>query len=218
MSAATTPRILIVDDHPLFRDALETAIGRASDDGADIVTAGTLEAALDEARETFPDLILLDLNLTDASGFDGVMRFKALKDDAVIAIVSATETPDAFARARALGAKAYLPKSLPIETLSQAVDAVLGGEDWFPAGEADANGALVGPAQQVSTLTPAQRRVLDGLSEGLLNKQIAYEMGISEATVKAHMTAIFRKLGVNNRTQALLALKQATSLDDYSAA
>ena len=218
MGGATSPRILIVDDHPLFRDALETAIGRASDNDADISSTGTLEEALDAARENFPDLILLDLNLTDASGFDGVMRFKALNENAVVAIVSATEAPEAFAQARALGAKAYLPKSLPIETLSQAVDAVLAGEDWFPAGEAEANGALAGPAQNVSTLTPAQRRVLDGLSEGLLNKQIAYEMGISEATVKAHMTAIFRKLGVNNRTQALLALKQATSLGDYSAA
>lgn len=218
MPGATSPRILIVDDHPLFRDALETAIARARAKDADIVTAGTLEGALTAARDVFPDLVLLDLNLTDASGFDGVMRLRALKEDAAIAIVSATETPDAIARARALGARAYLPKSLPIETLSEAVDAVLAGEDWFPEGEASSGEALDGPARQVSTLTPAQRRVLDGLSEGLLNKQIAYEMGISEATVKAHMTAIFRKLGVNNRTQALLALKQATSLDDYSAA
>lgn len=213
MSGAAPPRILVVDDHPLLRDALEAAIGNATDGLAEITACGTLGAAIEAAREALPDLVLLDLNLSDASGFDGIVRLGALSPELRIAIVSATESDEAFARARALGAAGYLPKSLDINALSDAIATLLAGGIWFPEGAAAPNGQAGDPAHRLAALTPAQRRVLDGLSDGLLNKQIAYEMGISEATVKAHMTAIFRKLGVNNRTQALLALKDATTLE-----
>lgn len=218
MAGVHAPDILIVDDHPLFRDALETAIGRAAEQA---VTrhCGTLEQALSSVCEHSPDLLLLDLNLSDASGFDGIVRLHALVPELAVAIVSASEGEEVYQRARTLGARAYLPKSLDIAALSQALSHVLSGGDWFPEGAACATGERDGDeAEKLASLTPAQRRVLDGLSAGLLNKQIAFEMGISEATVKAHMTAIFRKLGVNNRTQALLTLKSATAVDDYSAA
>ncbi|NBC20488.1 MAG: response regulator [Alphaproteobacteria bacterium] len=218
MAGVHAPDILIVDDHPLFRDALETAIGRAAEQA---VTrhCGTLEEALSRVCEHSPDLLLLDLNLADASGFDGIVRLHALVPELAVAIVSASEGEEVYQRARTLGARAYLPKSLDIAALSQALSDILAGGDWFPEGAARAPDERDGDeAEKLASLTPAQRRVLDGLSAGLLNKQIAFEMGISEATVKAHMTAIFRKLGVNNRTQALLTLKSATAVDDYSAA
>lgn len=214
---AQTPLVLIVDDHPLFRDALETALERAYPDGAQAVHAGSLEAALGCLDAEPADLILLDLNLGDASGFEGLSRLKAGAPETPVYVVSATETPTAYGRARALGAAGYLPKSLPLEDLSAALATALDGGQWFPEPE-DGSGAH-DSAERIASLTPAQRRVLAGLSDGLLNKQIAYEMGISEATVKAHMTAIFRKLGANNRTQALLIFQAANSLDaDHSAA
>ncbi len=218
MNAISSPDILIVDDHPLFREALETAIARATNDRATIRHCGRLDDAVTAVKSHRPDLLLLDLNLGDCSGFDGIVRLKSVAPGLPVAIVSASEGAQVYCRARTLGAFAYLPKSLTIETLSGALRDVLDGESWFPADTQACEAGETEAASRVATLTRAQRRVLDGLSGGLLNKQIAHEMGISEATVKAHMTAIFRKLGVNNRTQALLMLKDATALGDYSAA
>lgn len=207
---------LIIDDHPLFRDALEAALIAAVGSNAVAHHAGSLAAAREALSVQRPDVILLDLNLSDASGFDGLSRLQADGVTCPIVVVSATESPQAFQQAKSLGAAGYLPKSLSLEDLSAALATVLDSGTWFPE-TADAETPSE-DATRVASLTPAQRRVITGLSEGLLNKQIAYEMGISEATVKAHMTAIFRKLGANNRTQALLIYKSATDLDDHSAA
>ena len=207
------PDVLIVDDHPLFRDALELALAQAFPDGASAHHCGSLAGALEALTEQQTDLILLDLNLSDASGFDGLARLRAAAPNTPVFVVSATESREAYAKARTLGAAGYLPKSLSLEDLSAALATALDGGTWFPP-DADDGKAAEGDAlaARVASLTPAQRRVLTGLSDGLLNKQIAYEMDISVATVKAHMTAIFRKLGANNRTQALLIFKEATSL------
>jgi DNA-binding NarL/FixJ family response regulator len=215
-SGAQGPTALIVDDHPLFRDALAAALAQAFPDGATAVQAGSIAAALDALKSRKVDLVLLDLNVSDASAFDGLTRIAGVAGAAPIYVVSATETPDAYRKAKALGASGYLPKSLPPEELSAAFVTALDGGEWFPQslGEADDDEAV----RRVASLTPAQSRVISGLSSGLLNKQIAYEMGISEATVKAHMTAIFRKLGAFNRMQALLIYRQATALADHSAA
>ena len=164
-------------------------------------------------------LILLDLNIPDATGFDGLVRLKTAAANTPVYVVSANESADAFSKSKSFGASGYLPKSLPSEDLSAALVTALDGGTWFPETDAsDVDEESQKVAERLSSLTPAQRRVLSGLSDGLLNKQIAYEMGISEATVKAHMTAIFRKLGANNRTQALLIYKQAVSDGDHSAA
>jgi len=216
---ANGPSVLIVDDHPLFRDALETALLAAYPDGASARHAGSLADAQAQIADTSVDLVLLDLNLSDASGFDGLAKLRALLPQTPIYVVSATESAEAYGKAKTLGAAGYLPKSLPLEDLSAALATALDGGTWFPEavpGTEDVAKAEL--AERVASLTPAQRRVLAGLSDGLLNKQIAYEMDISVATVKAHMTAIFRKLGANNRTQALLIYTSATSLDDHSAA
>lgn len=214
----TAPSILIVDDHPLFRDALEAALIGAFPDNAEARHCGSLAEALSALEDKPADLALLDLNLSDASGFDGLARLQAASADLPIVVVSATESDEAFQRAKALGARGYLPKSLSLEELSAALATVLDSGTWFPEADGEASANAGDLATRVASLTPAQRRVLSGLSDGLLNKQIAYEMDISVATVKAHMTAIFRKLGANNRTQALLIYKSATSLDDHSAA
>lgn len=217
---ATAPRALIVDDHPLFRDALDTALREAFGDEAATTHAKDLASA-SEALSSHPhDLILLDLNLPDVEGFDGLTNLKAKYPTCPIVIVSATESADAFNRAQTLGAAGYMPKSLGLEEMAAVMVTVTDGGTWFPpTSGTDEHNDKAELAARVASLTPAQQRVLSGLSDGLLNKQIAYDMGISIATVKAHMTAIFRKLGANNRTQALLIYKEGTSLSgDHSAA
>ncbi len=209
------PDVLIIDDHPLFREALETALAQACPDGVVTRHAGSIGEASETLRSAPAHLVLLDLNLSDARDFDGLARIGPELDGAPVYVVSATETPEAYAKAKALGAAGYLPKSLTMAQLSAALSTALRGETWFPEAARPANDEV---AERLSTLTPAQTRVLSGLAAGLLNKQIAFEMGISEATVKAHMTAIFRKLGANNRTQALLVYKAATSLGEPPAA
>jgi DNA-binding NarL/FixJ family response regulator len=214
---AMAPNILIVDDHPLFREALETALSRASHGAAQAVHAGSIQQALDCAQQNEFHLILLDLNLADANGFDGFARLQSCGVTCPIIVVSATETDAVIQQAKTLGASGYLPKSLGLEALAAALAKVMDGGEWFPEFNLETKSDAEGSAR-VASLTPAQKRVINGLSDGLLNKQIAYEMGISEATVKAHMTAIFRKLGANNRTQALLIYKSALGLDGHSAA
>ncbi|MEM7493091.1 MAG: response regulator transcription factor [Pseudomonadota bacterium] len=214
------PRALIVDDHPLFRDALETALREAFGDEAQTTHAKDLASATKALSDDPHDLVLLDLNLPDVNGFDGLTNLKAKFQDTPIVIVSATESAEAFSRAQTLGAAGYMPKSLGLEEMAAVLATVTDGGTWFPASaSANLDDDRSELAARVASLTPAQQRVLAGLSDGLLNKQIAYDMGISIATVKAHMTAIFRKLGANNRTQALLIYKQGTALgDNHSAA
>jgi|TARA_R110000796_G_scaffold195485_6_gene312056 DNA-binding NarL/FixJ family response regulator len=209
------PRVLIVDDHPLFRDALETALECAFPSGAEATHASNLSGALDILRSNPVDLILLDLNLGDCAEFEGLTTLLAAEPGCPIVVVSATETPKAFQMAGALGAAGYLPKSMSLEDLSAALATTLDGGTWFP--KTNGTHLPASPAaERIASLTPAQRRVLAGLSAGLLNKQIAHEMDISVATVKAHMTAIFRKLGANNRTQALLIYQEDTSVGSAS--
>jgi len=199
--------VLIADDHPLFREALRGAVLRALPDAtlreADSVAA--LLALVD--AEPDADLLLLDLTMPGAQGFSALVHLRGHCPQLPVMVVSAREEPSTMRRALDHGAVGFLPKSADAATLSQAIDAVLAGERWAPpaaaqapAAEADEHAA----AQRVRELTPQQFRVLQMLGEGLLNKQIAYELGVSEATVKAHMTAVLRKLGASNRTQAVL--------------
>ena len=207
-------RVLVVDDHPLFREALMVAFERAAPQAATVVQSGSLAEGLAALRDGPFDLILLDLLLSDATGFDGLVRMKAEAGSTPLFVVSGREGREIYRRAKDLGADGYLPKSTPLAELAAALATALDGGAWFPE---DLDNDSASATHRLSTLTPAQTKVLNGLADGLLNKQIAYEMGISEATVKAHMTAIFRKLGVLNRTQALLAYKEATGYDIPSA-
>ncbi len=194
-------RIVIADDHPLFRAALAQAVARAMPQAEieQCSSLATAEAALDRAPAS---LVLLDLKMTDSDGFAGLLALREAYPATPLVVVSASEEPETIRRALALGAAGFIPKSADLEAMAQALDAILDGETWAPpCGAADAPGA------EQARLTPAQVKILVGLQKGRLNKQIAFDMGVTEATVKAHMTAIFRKLGVQNRTQAVLAAK-----------
>lgn len=199
--------LLIADDHPLFREALRGAVARVLPE-ATLKEADSVEKlyALVES-EPDADLLLLDLNMPGAQGFSALVHLRAQHPELPVVVVSAREEPAVMRRALDHGAMGFIPKSADSATLGQALARVLEGDRWAPpaALAAPAAGAEEhDAAQRVADLTPQQFRVLQMLGAGLLNKQIAYDLGVSEATIKAHMTAILRKLGANNRTQAVL--------------
>lgn len=203
-----THKVIIADDHPLFRTALIQALVRFIPD-AEILTASSLDT-LKERIFGHPDtdLVLLDLRMPDCQGFDGLMQLRASHPAMPVVIISASEGEDVVQRAVELGASGFIPKSASLPQIAEAIHAVIRGEIWLP----EAPSAPVDNAQdtggsraKLASLTPRQVRVLQMLREGLLNKQIAFELGVSEATVKAHVTAILRKLNVYNRTQAVIA-------------
>jgi len=193
-----TSRIIIADDHPLFRTALSHAVAKVWA-GAEIVEASSASQARAEV-ETGAEALLLDLHMEDSHGLTALMDFRQDYPALPVVIVSASEDPRVYAAASQLGAAGFIPKSASLETMRNALTSVREGDAWFPQTDAGPDEDLA----RIASLTPAQRRILAQLNEGLLNKQIAYELDISEATVKAHITAIFRKLGVVNRTQAVL--------------
>ncbi|MGY0800070.1 response regulator [Lysobacter sp. A286] len=201
------PTLLIADDHPLFREALRGVVARV------LPTARLHEAdsvgalyALVEA-EPDADLLLLDLNMPGAQGFSALVHLRALHPQLPIVVVSAREEPAVMRRALDHGAVGFIPKSADVATLGEAIGTVLAGDRWAPSAAFNAPAADPDEhdaARRLRDLTPQQFRVLQMLGSGLLNKQIGYELTVSEATVKAHVTAILRKLGANNRTQAVL--------------
>ena len=201
-------RFVIADDHPLFRGALRQTL-EGLFEGVVIAEAGSLDAVsktLEEGEDV--DLVLLDLNMPGVRGFSGLMYLRAQYPSVPVVVVSANEDPATIRRCMDFGAAGFVPKSLGIEAIREALSTVMSGDEWTPPDvdlsvvPADDTAKLV---QRLSTLTPQQVRVLMMLSEGLLNKQIAYELGVSEATVKAHVSAILQKLGVESRTQAVIA-------------
>ncbi|MEM8988132.1 MAG: response regulator transcription factor [Pseudomonadota bacterium] len=196
--------IIIADDHPLFRGALRQAIAGAAPD-RDILEAPSLadaRAAIDDAK---PGLLCLDLHMMDSEGFAGLIALRQDHPALPVIVVSGSEADNVARRALAFGAMAFVPKSSDIDVIRAAIAAVLDGETWAPPGAEDAApSAEADEVKKLSDLTPAQLKVLLLVHKGLLNKQIAYELDISEATVKAHMTAIMRKLDVQTRTQAAM--------------
>jgi DNA-binding NarL/FixJ family response regulator len=199
--------ILLADDHPLFREARRGAVLRLMPD-AILREAENVDAlyALAE-READADLLLLDLNMPGAQGFSALVHLRALHPQLPVMVVSAREDPATMRRALDHGAVGFLPKSADSAQLGDAIHCVLAGDRWIPAAAMSAPAAGSDEhdvARRLRELTPQQFRVLQMLSDGLLNKQIAYELNVSEATIKAHMAAVLRKLGANNRTQAVL--------------
>lgn len=205
---------IIADDHPLFRGAMQQALGGVGTDPS-IIEAGDLESARRQA-EAHPeaDLILLDLTMPGVSGLSGLLAFRAEFSSLPVVIVSATDDPATIRRAIDLGASGFIPKSAGIETIREAVRAVLDGDIWTPGDidlGAEHDPEIAALISRMQTLTPQQGRVLGMLAEGLLNKQIAYELGVSEATIKAHVSAVLQKLGVDSRTQAVIQLSKISS-------
>ena len=208
MTTAASTHLVIADDHPLFRDALRQAVASVVS-SAVISEAGSFDEAaalLDKGGDV--DLVLLDLTMPGVRGFSGLMYLRAQYPSVPVVVVSANDDPAVIRRCMDFGASGFIPKTLGIEQMRQAVKRVLGGGVWTPpdvdlTGGADAETAAL--MARLGTLTPQQVRVLMMLSEGMLNKQIAYELSVSEATVKAHVSAILQKLGVDSRTQAVIA-------------
>lgn len=200
--------ILVADDHPMCATALGMA-ARAVDPTVTKDSVTTLAEAESLVRQHAYDLVLLDLMLPDVQGFAGLALLRAVRPSTTIAIVSGREEPAVVAQARALGAQGFIPKSSSIEEMIDAIRNLLAGNCWVPAGAEDVPQAdpRIDLAERMGTLSIAQLRVLRAIANGHQNKQIAYDLQLAEPTVKSHLSAIFRKLGVNNRTQAVLALQ-----------
>ncbi|WP_166839164.1 response regulator transcription factor [Rheinheimera pleomorphica] len=199
---------LIADDHPLFRVALSQACANILGADAVLLQAENMQQLWPLLRaHPHTNFIFLDLKMPGSDGFTGLTALRTEYPDVPVIMVSAEEDPVIIKQALALGAAAYIPKSAPLELLSAAITAVLNGDSWLPAGlEQDVQNAktLIDDdfARQLEQLTPQQFRVLKMIADGLLNKQIAYEMQVQETTIKQHVSAILRKLNVNNRTLA----------------
>lgn len=197
-------RALIIDDHPLFREALSYIVGRL-ECGATCAEADSLEQAIGLLSGTPYDLILLDLGLPGASGVAGIMNVRGLAPTTPVVVVSASEDVEVISQAARCGVSGYLPKSAPKEVMESALERVMNGDTYFPSlGDAPCAVMSDRQAQLLDQLTPRQLAVLQLMAEGKPNKTIAHELQISQETVKLHISAIFRKLGVSNRTQAIL--------------
>ncbi len=204
---------LIVDDHPLFCDALSMTLRGIA--GIETVrTAATLAEALETVGEGPPvDVIVLDLNLPDVNGMDGLVRLKSIAESPVV-VVSSMSDDRVVSLALRSGASGFVPKHSQRDVFNTALNEILQGRRYVPKGfveteeQNDPSGAEA--ASRLASLTDQQSKILSLICEGKLNKQIAFELAIAEATVKAHVTAIMRKLGVQSRTQAALLVKNSS--------
>jgi DNA-binding NarL/FixJ family response regulator len=208
------PKLLIADDHPLFRAALR---GAAIDAVAGLVvleaeSLGGVLAGLEANRDV--DLVLLDLHMPGNHGLAGLAAIRAQHPEVAVVVVSANDDPRVVRRALDHGAAGYLPKSSGLDELREAIRCVLACEQWLPASlrasvaRAQSSQHDTDLAARLASLSPQQFRVLTLVAEGLLNKQIADRLDVQERTVKAHLTAIFERMGVRNRTQAGVVLRE----------
>lgn len=204
-------KIIVADDHPLFRTALQQAVSQIAPD-AEIVQAESLpelQTVVEGHADT--DLILLDLNMPGAHGYSGLVFLRSHYPEIPVMVVSACEDPAVMCQAIDHEASGYIAKSSSLEEISAAIGEVLKGDIYLPKQarqhQHTPDTVSMDLAQKLASLTPQQFRVLTMMSEGMLNKQIAYDLEVSEATIKAHVTAIFRKLGVRTRTQAVIAVQ-----------
>lgn len=204
-------RALIVDDHPLFCDALAMTL-RAVAGIPEVETADCLSAALARLdAPPLPDVVVLDLDLPDVSGLDGLIRLRAGLGAVPVVVVSSLVDNRVIAAALAAGAAGFVPKHARRDQFRQAFQAVAQGQVWLPEGYVPgARSPRDDAIARLALLTPQQARILQLICEGLLNKQIAFDLSIAETTVKAHVTAIMRKLGVQSRTQAVLIAREAS--------
>ncbi len=209
----------IADDHPLFRNALLEVINQHFDNAV-ISESSDLETTIKALEnDTDIDLLLLDLHMPGSQDLYGLITVREKFPSIPVAVISANENSSIINRAMGHGASGYIPKSSSVDILHQAIKTVTDGERWLPphitlqvSPITDEEKSL---AAKIATLTPQQYRVLCYLREGWLNKQIGFELGVTEATIKAHITAIFRKLGVSNRTQAVIMLSHLSIEQDH---
>ncbi|MCI4662517.1 MAG: response regulator transcription factor [Neomegalonema sp.] len=218
-TASDPRRVLLIEDHPLFCEAMRMALS-AELDVEEVHTAASLGAGietLDAIGEV--EAVLLDLNLPDVTGLDGLLRLKAAHPRAPVVVVSALADNRIIANVLAAGAAGFIPKDSSRDVLVQAIRDVLDGDVYTPPsfeppvpeeGQSSVDESAIA---RLAQLTPQQHKILDLVCQGRLNKQIAHELSIAETTVKAHITAILRKLHVQSRTQAVLVANKATYAD-----
>jgi len=209
----TTARFLIIDDHPLFREALHSAVSMAYPK-VETIEATTVAEALDTLKSGEPfDLALLDLNIPGVQGFDGLLQIRTSHPRLPVVIVSGHEDSRIISQALSYGAAGFIPKSSRKADLASAIRDVMEGAVYVPQSYQPQPGAARDEdrsdlIRRLATLTPQQMRVLNMLRQGLLNKQIAYELQVGETTVKAHVSEILRKLHVYSRTQAVIEVSR----------
>ena len=211
-------RAIIADDHPLFRAAMKQALSDSLD--SDIIEASSF-SQLEQQLKRFPqiELVFLDLSMPGNRGLTGLSVLRSQFPDILVVIVSANEDTRVIRQAMALGASGYIPKSVPLPEWQTAVTTVLSGDNWLPESMLSMN--LAEPDEEMSEfankleqLTPQQFKVLQCIADGLLNKQIAYELGVQETTIKQHASAILRKLNCVNRTQAGIMFREMLDTSD----
>jgi DNA-binding NarL/FixJ family response regulator len=207
-------KFVIADDHPLFRGALKQALAGLGD-VATILEAGDFETtkALVAGHDDI-DLVLLDLTMPGAAGLSGLISLRGIHAAVPMVVVSAHDDAQTIRRALELGASGFISKSASMEEIRSGVETVLAGGITAPKGldlGVERDPEISDIIRRLQALTPQQTRVLGMLAEGLLNKQIAYELGVSEATIKAHVSAVLQKLGVDSRTQAVILLSRMGS-------
>ena len=203
----SVPTLLVADDHPLFRAALIQVLHARFPrfQTLEAASAATLDKALEEHPEV--ELVLLDLAMPGARGFSSLLHVRGGYPQIPVVVVSSNEHPRVIRRAQQFGAAGFIPKSAPAEDMAAAIEAVLEGDNWFPPMAAERSEADAALAARLAQLTPQQFRVLLYMADGLLNKQIAHELGLAENTVKVHVTAILKKLECYSRTQAAVLVK-----------
>ncbi|MEH6446307.1 MAG: response regulator transcription factor [Oceanospirillaceae bacterium] len=208
---SSTEKIIIADDHPLFRQALAVML-RAHFKDAQLYEAETvfeLEELL-TAQKDAADLILLDLDIPGAQGFNTLINLRSERPEIGVVIISGIEDIDTINKAMHHGAAGFIPKSTSVADMVEAIKKVFTGELWTPAGGYDPATCDVKIDERIDSLTPQQHKILLMFADGLLNKQIAYELGLAESTIKSHASTVFLKLGVRNRTQAVIVLNEIT--------
>jgi len=207
---SSNEKIVIADDHPLFREAL-SAMLRAKFNTAELLEAQTIPELDQLLLHHNVDLLLLDLDIPGAQGFNTLINIRSKFADIGVVIISGIEDNDTINKAMYHGAAGFIPKSTPVVNMAEAIAQVLAGNLWTPAGgyDRDDNNAIFD--DRIDSLTPQQHKILLMFAQGLLNKQIAFELGLAESTIKTHATTIFLKLGVRNRTQAVITLNEILS-------
>jgi len=207
-------KFVIADDHPLFRGALKQALSGIAD-VTTILEAGDFESTKTRvAANEDIDLLLLDLSMPGASGLSGLISLRGVHSEVPMVVVSAHDDPETIRRALELGASGFISKSASMDEIRNAVRTVLSGGITTPDGVdlgVERDPEISDLIKRLQSLTPQQARVLGMMAEGLLNKQIAYELSVSEATIKAHVSAVLQKLGVDSRTQAVILLSKIGS-------
>ncbi|WP_018981595.1 response regulator transcription factor [Salinimonas chungwhensis] len=202
--------ILVADDHPLFREALRGALAPYFSDAIILESDGLDSTMQIMNQQRDIDLILLDLNMPGGEYFNGLITLKDAYPDTPIAVISASESTEIIAQVMSLGAQGFIPKSSATKDIANAIVRIKDGETWVPEEKKAelevVNKELSELLRRFRELTPKQIQVLSFLRSGLMNKQIAHEMNVTEATIKAHISAILRKLEINTRTQAVLLM------------